>query len=283
MEVFIFCAKLGIHHKFETGGSMKTEIIFFSATGTTKKIVRAFSEGLGFETKFTDITLPEKRKAYQPVESDLMVIAAPVYGERIPGFVWDFIKPIKGEDKPLAVISIYGNIGYGISFTQFEDFARLNGFRLIAVGAFIGEHTYARKKAPVGLGRPDKMDLVNAAEFGEQVRLKINSKTYNPPIIPPSTLPNWITEFPDSGVRFLVRQPAVNESVCIRCGACAQKCPMDAIDPPTLMIDETQCIRCYACVKICPVSARTEKFRLQFFERIFTHLGCKRKENRIFL
>lgn len=279
----MFCAKPGIHHKFETGGSMKAELIYFSATGTTKKIVRAFSEGLGFEPKFTDITLPANHKAYQPVESDLMVIAAPVYGERIPAFVLDFTQPIQGDGKPLVVIAIYGNIGYGISFNQFENFARQNNFRLIAAGAFIGEHTYARENAPVGLGRPDQMDLAHAAEFGEQVRLKINSKTYHSPIISPSTLPEWITKFPDSGVRFLVRQPAVNESVCNQCGACARRCPMGAIDPQTLSIDETLCIRCYACVKICPVSARTEKFRLQFFEGIFSHLGKNRKENQIFL
>ncbi len=262
---------------------MKAEIIYFSATGTTQKIIKAFSEGLGFETKFTDITLPANRKAYQPVDSDLMVIAAPVYGERIPGFVWDFIRPIHGNGKPLVAISIYGNIGYGISFTQFENFARQNSFKLIAAGAFIGEHTYARKGTPVALGRPDKTDLAHAAEFGEKVRLKINSEIHHPLTIPQSTLPKWITEFPDSGVRLLVRQPAVNESVCIHCGACAQRCPMGAIDPQTLLINETQCIRCYACVKICPVSARTEKFRLQFFEGIFTHLGKERKESLFFL
>lgn len=60
---------------------MKTEIIYFSATGTTKAIVTAISKGLNGKVHFTDITLPDKRKDVIAVDSDLVIIAIPVYGE----------------------------------------------------------------------------------------------------------------------------------------------------------------------------------------------------------
>ena len=262
---------------------MKAEIIFFSATGATKKIVKAISYGLNCETYFTDISLPVNRKSYQPTDSDFVLIATPIYGERIPRFVVEFLKKIEGGGKPLGVVSMYGNMGFGISLSQFEAYASKNHFCLIAAGAFIGEHTYASKNAPVALGRPDENDLEQACEFGRRVREKLNADRFEPVLIPKSKLPGFITDFPDTGTRFLIKQPVVDSSVCNACGACAKKCPTGAIDPKTLQIDEQKCIRCYACVKICPNSARAAKFRLRFFEGVFGYLGRKRKDNQTFL
>ena len=262
---------------------MKAEIIYFSATGTTKKIVRAISRGLNCETQFTDATLPTNRKRYQPIYSDFVLIATPIYGERIPRFVFEFLEQIEGGGKPLAVVSVYGNMGFGISLSQFEDYALKNHFCLVAAGAFIGEHTYARKNAPVALGRPDENDLAEASEFGREIRKKLEGGSFEPFLIPKSKLPRFITRFPDRGTRFLIKQPAVNLSICSACGACVKKCPVGAIDLKTLQIDEQKCIRCYACVRICPSSARTAEFRVSFFEVIFRYLGRKRKENRSFM
>lgn len=262
---------------------MKAEIIYFSATGTTRKIVKAISQGLDCEVHFTDINLPDSRERYQPVESDLVVMATPIYGERIPRFVYDFFKLINGNGRPLAVVSVYGNMGYGISLAQFKDLAEENSFRLFAAGAFIAEHSYASKRAPVGLGRPNANDLKQAAEFGREIRRKFDAGNCTPAAILKPTIPKFITHFPDTGTRILIRQPAVKQELCNRCGACAKRCPAGAIDPKTLRIDEQKCIRCYACVKTCPKSARVTAFRLQFMEKVFGNLGRKKKDNIVFI
>ena len=262
---------------------MKAEIVFFSATGTTKKIVWAISRGLNCETLFTDITLPANRKRYQPIHSDIILIATPIYAERIPQFVFEFMEQIEGEGKPLAVVSVYGNMGFGISLAQFEAFALKNHFCLAAAGAFIGEHTYAGKNAPVALGRPDENDLAEASEFGTKIREKLEVGIFEPLFIPKSKLPKFITNFPDRGTRLLIKQPTVNLSICSRCGVCAKKCPVGAVDPESLQIDEQKCIRCYACVRSCPNFARAAEFRFSFFEVIFGYLGRRKKDNRTFL
>lgn len=138
---------------------MKAEIIYFSATGTSRTLVKAISNGLGNEVHFTDITLPINRKSYQRVDSNLLIIVVPIYGEQIPKFLYDFFKQIEGNGIPLAVVSVYGNVGFGISLQQFEDFAAKNHFRLIGAAALIGQHTYATETAPVAFGRPDEFDL----------------------------------------------------------------------------------------------------------------------------
>ncbi len=107
---------------------MKTEMIYFSATGTTKAIVKAISQGLSGEIHFTDITLPESRKNEIKVNSDLVLLAVPIYGEKIPPFLFKFLQQIKGNGTPLAVVAVYGNMGFGISLNQFKELAETNRF-----------------------------------------------------------------------------------------------------------------------------------------------------------
>lgn len=44
---------------------------------------------------------------------------------------------------------------------------------------------------------------------------------------------------------------------CIKCGACADGCPVDAITEgeDTYVIDADACIECGACADTCPVDA----------------------------
>ena len=262
---------------------MKVQIIYFSATGTTKKVAEAISRGINGETHFTDITLPGARKAFRLLDSDLVVMAVPVYGERLPRFIYRFLEQIEGGGKPFAAVAVYGNVGFGISLAQFEDYAAKKHFQLIAAGAFIGQHTYASQTAPVAYGRPDQNDLEQAYKFGKQIRGKLEAKNFAPVAVSKPASVSLTAHFPDAGTRFLIRQPAVDKVVCNACGVCVQSCPTGAIDPDTLQIDEKRCVRCYACVNVCPKSARTAKFRLKFFEGIFRNWGGSRKENQTFL
>lgn len=262
---------------------MKAEIIFYSATGTTEKIVRAVAEGMGCEPHFTNLTKAENRVSGHPLESDVTIIAAPVYSARLPRCVCEYMKGIDGRQKPLVGICVYGNIGYGISLVQYEDYARKNHFALIAAGAFIGEHTYANEAIPVALNRPDEYDLEQARAFGKQIAEKLERGDTKPPAIPKTTLPKFISRFSGSGIRLLIRQPAVNRSLCRECGVCVKACPFGAIDSATLRIDERKCLRCYACARACPASARRMEFRLKPFGKILRRLGSEHKENKIFI
>ncbi len=262
---------------------MKTEIIYFSATNTTEALVKAISQGLSGSVCFSNVTLPKARNSYVKIDSDLTIIATPIYGERIPRFLYDFFQQLTGNGKPLVVVSVYGNMGFGISLMQFQQFAIDHNFTLIAAGALIGQHTYATKKAPVAYGRPDKLDLEQAHIFGEALQRKIDLGDSSPITVPATSLPKFITEFPDAGTRLFIRQPRVKNSLCNACGVCARACPTGAINPHTLKINEHNCLRCYACAKICPKAARVTAFRLQVFNLIFSFIGRKRKENHTFL
>lgn len=258
---------------------MKAEIIYFSATGTTGKIAKGIAEGLQCSATFSNITPEQDRLSYKPGDFDLTVLAFPVYGERIPSFLYDCLEKLDGGGIPLAGVAVYGNMGFGVSLQQYASFSKSNHFQLIAAAAMVGQHTYASAIAPVGLGRPDENDLLQAKEFGERIREKLNSGAREAVNVPGSTIPKFLTKLPDSGVRHIIRQPVVKADACNACGACVKRCPVGAIEKNTLAIDEKKCLRCCACVQACPKNARTAEFRSPVFETIFRKLGSAAKEN----
>lgn len=258
---------------------MHIQLITFSPTGTTNQIANAFAEGIGEDAKHIDLTAPENRTKRIAVNGDLVVLAAPVYGERIPSLYWNTIDQLEGRDTPLVGLAVYGNIGFGIGLVQFADYAKAHGFRLVGLGAFVGEHSYSNETINVGYGRPDAGDLQDASEFGKLIREKLLCGDFSYPDVPKPSVPKFVTKFPDMGTRVLIKQPSVDPALCVNCGICVSACPVGAIDAETLAITAKNCLRCYACVKKCPKNARRAAFRFAPFRKIFANAGKKHKEN----
>ena len=53
----------------------------------------------------------------------------------------------------------------------------------------------------------------------------------------------------------------INQSKCIKCGACVNMCPVQAISVVNgeVVIDSEKCIECGTCASICPVQAPEAK------------------------
>ena len=50
---------------------------------------------------------------------------------------------------------------------------------------------------------------------------------------------------------------------CISCGACAERCPMEAIslNEDGICLHNNACVRCGQCVTVCPADARILSYR----------------------
>lgn len=264
-------------------------VVCFSPTGTTRKVLGAVLEGLDIpEVRISDLTDIKVRDGLEPVfHEDVVLFGVPVYAERIPPFLHECLNKVIGNGKPAVLVCVYGNIRAGIALNELASILRKRGFIVTAAGLFIGEHTFSCKELPIAKGRPDTRDIDKAHEFGSLIRKKLlgTSSTTDISIhLPRKRLSLAALMVPPRGERLVVKKPDPDTHICFKCGICFEKCPMGAIKPGLYFIDESRCIRCLSCVKKCPVAARRMDFKLK--PLLFTFLksnGMKRKQPVIYL
>ena len=241
--------------------------IYFSATGTSKKIALAISQSIATEFVVEDITFQSLQNTSYATD-DLLCIAVPVYGGGVAPVALKRLDAIRGNNTPVVVVVVYGNRNFERAAVQMSDFLAERGFVTIAVAAFVGEHSYSTEQSPIAVGRPMVEDINDANRFGELVKQKLTKGLESVDV---STL-----QCPDSGeenvkafVEFVKGYqaeqaknpvkllPITDENRCVMCGVCVDVCPMEAIDREDVsVVDPTLCIKCCACVKECPKEAK---------------------------
>ena len=261
---------------------MDIDVICFSPTGSTRTYVDAIAREITSNVRFFDITLPENRKTSVSDWGDVVIWAFPIYGGRIPKIALDHFGTLRGNNTPLVIVAVYGNVSTGIAMRQTAELATKQNFRLFSAGSFVAEHTYANSDINVGNGRPDEADMVFAKNFGCAVLEKWNSDDRKSPVIKNSISSRVIKRVPYSRKKLPVVKPVIDSEKCTRCFVCSAVCPANAISIDDLEIDVKKCIQCYACSKKCPNGARTRGFKSPFVGKIFFKMGKKTKNNKIY-
>ncbi|MDX2480281.1 MAG: 4Fe-4S binding protein [Desulfuromusa sp.] len=225
-------------------------LIYFSPTGTTRKIIEAIAEGLNPErVNYYDLTYPIK-KTEQNIVDGVAVIGVPVYAGRVPKDCLERMAIYKANNVPTVLVALYGNREFEDALVELRDVAIAQGFNVIAAGAFIGEHSYSTPEHPIAAGRPDVDDLCLAVKFGQDIAAKIERNDFNTPEIDGNVPYKERLKF--GGVA-----PETDAEICILCGRCAEVCPVRVITVTKSVTTQAEnCIMCSACVKICPVEAR---------------------------
>lgn len=241
---------------------MKTvRTFYFSATGTTEKIVKTIAKKLGkrLENKNVEhynFTLPKYREYYPEYEKDdLVVVGVPVYAGRVPNLLLKYLSGLKGNGAKAAAIVLYGNRNYDYALIELTDLLIEKDFQVIAAAAFIGEHSFSYT---IAKGRPDYKDLKIAENFAENIASIIEKKEINHSIIKSNGYYGEYYKPKDKdGNSVDIRKvtPKTKDN-CIDCKVCARICPMGSIPEYNTKILTGICIKCGACIKKCPVESK---------------------------
>jgi ferredoxin len=214
-------------------------------------VVRSISQGLALRPRDFDLTLPAAREKGPALEEDeLVLVAFPVYGGRLPSLARDIFDKLPSGKRLAAAVVVYGNRAYDDALLELYDLCCHKGWEVLAAGAFVGEHSYSQV---MGRNRPDAADEEIARCFG----LGIRQTLFGDKSLSEKALLGKAKRPYRPHPSKLAITPSTNNRRCVSCLLCVRSCPTGAFvnnEPRT--IDSPRCILCGACIKLCPEKAK---------------------------
>lgn len=243
---------------------MKINTMFFSATDTTKKIVSGIAMEMAktmdkeiSSVNIIDFTLPRVRNV--PVsfaKDDVVVVGVPVYAGRVPNVLLKYLNSISGNGALAISVVVYGNRNYDDALIELKDILKLNGFKVVAGAAFIGEHSFSKTLAK---DRPDIKDMSIVENFANKICAKISTQGDFENVTVKGNSPYrkyYMPKNKDGSPVDIRKVTPKTNSDCKDCKLCVEVCPMGSIDSDDVSKLNGICIKCGACVKKCPVQAK---------------------------
>lgn len=155
----------------------KVKAVYFTGTGTTKKLISIIAEEIARELKIDweeiDLSLAEMRKDFLVFEeSDLVIFGLFTVAGRVPNVLLPFLKTIRGNSALSIPVVLYGNRSYGDALIELKDTLESSGAQILAAASFIGEHSFSYTLAK---GRPDAEDTEVAKGFARKIVNKLSA------------------------------------------------------------------------------------------------------------
>ncbi len=234
--VYLHCEKLPKQNEMK-------KYIYFSATGTTERVMEALGGDTANQVNVTaGIPSADNLKF---TTDDLIFLGFPVFGGRVPAIYLERIAELSGGGCKAVVVAVYGNRHYDDAAREMQDFATAHGCEVVAAITAVAQHSIA---TTIAAGRPDDEDLKRLNEFAVDIDRRFAAGEL--PAMPHTS------EQPYKEYRQLPVLPQSSED-CSLCGICADECPTAAITIDNeLITDPASCILCMRCVAVCPSEAR---------------------------
>lgn len=254
---------------------MKYAQLIFSPTGGTRKAAEAVSGEWGRKVETVDLSEANNDfSMYSFQKDDLVLIALPSYGGRVPSLAAKRLSKIQGNTARCVLLCVYGNRAYEDTLVEMEDIAEKSGFTVIAAISAVAEHSIMHQFAT---GRPDKKDINQLKSYAKAILDKLESGSEYKQLNIPGNRP-----YKKAGAAGLVPTAAKK---CVGCGLCLERCPAQAITPENMKgADSRKCISCMRCIAVCPHSARKANGAMIAVASLAIKKACSvRKECELFI
>lgn len=253
-------------------------IVYFSQTGSTKKVAEAVASGLRMSGVNVDLFDISKDPPLDFSRYDRFGIGLPVFYYRPPFNVTAYLNKISGvNNKPAFILMLHGTY-YGTTAAQVSKLLIRKGalsisvFHSFGTGYFLG---YLKRGVRFSPQRPNQSDLESAFLFGRSLA---DGKV--------ETIPEQRLGFIYRFEQFLTgRWFARNiysrlftvSHRCFGCGLCVRNCPTANLyrnkkNKPTRRRD---CILCFSCEANCPQKAIKSPLGWPLFVFFLRYNICK--------
>jgi len=254
---------------------MKCLVIYFSQTGSTKKVAQAIYSGIKSAGVACDITpvsvgLDWRTTYLRDVDFntiadyDLIAMGTLVAHWREPNNIAILEENLPDLSGKHCFLFATHGMGRAQVFASMAEKLRRKGLTVIGYSSWYGNcYIHMVPKPYFSDGHPDEIDLSEAEEFGREMversrRITRGEIGLIPEIPPPIAMTPPIT----------MLKLTYDKEKCTypKCGLCMEYCPMGVIDfsvtPPVFQGEG--CIDCYLCEKICPTGAINGDFEAEF-------------------
>jgi flavodoxin len=142
---------------------MKTEVIYYSRSGNTKKVADTIAQALGQVSK---VVTPD----FSLDDVDILFLGAGAYANKVEKGMTEFIKTLNNSQ--VKNVALFGTYGWHKNFLDYmRDLLKSQGINVI-------EETFSCKGRLfffIYRKHPDDQDLRQAQEFAKVVREKVKN------------------------------------------------------------------------------------------------------------
>ncbi len=269
-------------------------IVYFSATGNTKKIADTIQkklEVLNVSATQYDITSYQNRnRKLEFTQYDAIIFGFPIYSLRAPRVCREWLDQQNGKEKRCSVFFSYGGFGKEPAHYYIKELLEKCNFKLVSTAEFLGAHTFNYSGWKAAEGRPNQSDLRIAEEYTFKTLQRFRDKDVK--TISDFEKPQFSSEQLDQAEKYrfhlITQLPTRGNRECSLCMLCEKFCPTHSMNAIKGIVDTEACIACLRCVANCPESVlHTNDIASEWENKLKMHNVTKAEidklESRIFL
>lgn len=244
--------------KNEEDKTLNVMLIFFSATGNTKKVANTIEKKLkALDIAITsyDITSYENRnKKMSFSDYDAIIFGFPIYSLRAPRVCREWLEQQNGEGKRCSVFFTYGGFAKEPAHYYMKELLEQRHFSLVSTAEFLGAHTFNYSGWKAVEGRPNSSDYKVAEEYILKTLERFRDEKVQ--TISDFETPQFTSDQLDQAEKYrfsiITQLPTRNGEGCSLCMLCENLCPTNAMNAVKDYVDKDACIACFKCLANCP-------------------------------